>query len=58
MASLRSTRSVAKAALPYRMGRMETDQSLTLRNLGRGHRVLVAEPSLLAGQIIRRRAFY
>ena len=33
--------------------KFETDQSLTLRNLGTGHRVLVAEPSLLAGQIIR-----
>src|SRR5260370_1807701 len=31
----------------------ETDQSLTLRNLGSSHLVLVAEPSLLAGRIIR-----
>lgn len=31
----------------------ETDQSLTLRNLGSSHLVLVAEQSLLAGQIIR-----
>jgi DNA-binding transcriptional LysR family regulator len=31
----------------------ETDQSLTLCNLGSSHLVLVAEPSLLAGRIIR-----
>jgi DNA-binding transcriptional LysR family regulator len=31
----------------------ETDQSLTLRKLGSSHLVLVAEPSLLAGRIIR-----
>jgi DNA-binding transcriptional LysR family regulator len=31
----------------------ETDQSLTLRRLGSSHLVLVAEPSLLAGRIIR-----
>jgi DNA-binding transcriptional LysR family regulator len=31
----------------------ETDQSLTLRKLGTSHLVLVAEPSLLAGRIIR-----
>jgi DNA-binding transcriptional LysR family regulator len=31
----------------------ETDQSLTLRKLGSSHLVLVAEPSLMAGRIIR-----
>ena len=31
----------------------ETDQSLTMRKLGSSHLVLVAEPSLLAGRIIR-----
>jgi DNA-binding transcriptional LysR family regulator len=31
----------------------DTDQSLTLRRLGSSHLVLVAEPSLLAGRIIR-----
>jgi len=31
----------------------ETDQSLTLRKLGSSHLVLVTEPSLLAGRIIR-----
>src|SRR3984893_10615698 len=32
---------------------LETDQSLSLRKLGTSHLVLVAEPSLLAGRIIR-----
>src|ERR1700726_4839130 len=31
----------------------ETDQSLTMRKLGSSHLVLVAEPSMLAGRIIR-----
>jgi DNA-binding transcriptional LysR family regulator len=33
--------------------KFETDQSLTMRKLGTSHLVLVAEPSLLAGRIIR-----
>src|ERR1700737_163498 len=33
--------------------KFETDQSLTMRKLGSSHLVLVAEPSLLAGRIIR-----
>jgi DNA-binding transcriptional LysR family regulator len=33
--------------------KFETDQSLTMRKLGSSHLVLVAEPSLLVGRIIR-----
>jgi DNA-binding transcriptional LysR family regulator len=33
--------------------KFETDQSLTMRKLGTSHLVLVGEPSLLAGRIIR-----